>query len=25
MGDTRRHNYVFRFANRDTWLSMFGS
>ena len=25
MGDTRRHNYVFRFANRDTWLSMFGT
>jgi hypothetical protein len=25
MGDTRRDNYVFRFKNRDTWLSMFGS
>jgi glyoxylase-like metal-dependent hydrolase (beta-lactamase superfamily II) len=24
MGDTRRRNYVFRFPNRDTWLSMFG-
>jgi glyoxylase-like metal-dependent hydrolase (beta-lactamase superfamily II) len=23
MGDTRRRNYVFRFSNRDAWLSMF--
>ena len=25
MGDTRRQNYVFRFRNRDAWLSMFGA
>jgi glyoxylase-like metal-dependent hydrolase (beta-lactamase superfamily II) len=25
MGDTRRNNYVFRFPNREAWLSMLGS
>lgn len=25
MGDTRQQNYVFRFRNRDAWLSMFGA
>jgi hydroxyacylglutathione hydrolase len=25
MGVTRQRNYVFRFPNRDAWLSMFGS
>ena len=25
MGETRRHNYVFRMPSADEWLSVFGN